>query len=170
MQSEYRPYITIAGEKTCEYDFSQLNPHMVYFLRNKELGNEDAYDRVFDCDHRNLVKEAFNAMMQSSTPLLEEPKDIDLSEVDFDWPFLRQAIMDAHKPIRDMFFKGHGNYLQYVESVMAEDVMLRFAKSDYAPVLPMHDSFIMQHSLESQMNSRRICGEFFMVSSKRTLR
>ena len=44
---------------------------------------EDAYDRVFDCDHRDLVKEAFNAMMQSSTPLMEEPEEIDLSEVNF---------------------------------------------------------------------------------------
>ena len=163
--SEYRPYISISGKKTCEYDFSQLNPHMVYFLRDKELGSEDAYDRVFDCDHRDLVKEAFNAMMQSSTPLLKEPEDIDLSEMDFDWPFLRQAIMDAHKPIQDMFFKGHGNYLQYVDSVMAEDVMLKFAKSDYAPVLPIHDSFIMQFAfgesdeLEEDMR-RAFYGQF----------
>ena len=46
---------------------------MVYFLRDKESGNEDAYDRVVDCDHRDLVKEALNAIMQSSTPMLEEP-------------------------------------------------------------------------------------------------
>ena len=46
--SEDRLCITIAGKKTCEYDYSQLNPHMVYFLRDKELGSEDAYDRVFD--------------------------------------------------------------------------------------------------------------------------
>ena len=76
--------------------------------------------------------------------------------------------MDAHKPIQDMFFKGHGNYLQYVDSVMAEDVMLKFAKSDYAPVLPIHDSFIMQHAFGQFL--RRICGELFMVTSKRTLR
>ena len=54
--------------------------------------------------------------------------------------------MDAHKPIQDMFFQGHGNYLQYVESFMAEDIMLKFAKSGYAPVLPLQDSFIMQHA------------------------
>ena len=52
--------------------------------------------------------------------------------------------MDAHKLIQDMFFKGHGNYLQYVDSVLAEDVMLKFAKSDYALVLPINDSSIMQ--------------------------
>ena len=63
--------------------------------------------------------------------------------MDFDWPFLRQAILDAHKPIQDMFFKGHGNYLQYIDSVMAEDIMLKFVKSEFVPVLPVHDSFIV---------------------------
>ena len=73
--------------------------------------------------------------------------------------------MDAHKPIQDMFFQGHGNYLQYVDSVMAEDVMLRFAKSDYAPVLPMYDSFVMQQvfgdsdELEEDMR-RAFYGQF----------
>jgi hypothetical protein len=143
--SEYRKYITIDGKRTNEYDYSQLNPHMVYILREKELGSEDAYGRVFDGEHRDLVKEAFNAMVQSSTPLLKEPRDIDLSEVDFDWPFLRQAILDAHKPIQDMFFKGHGNYLQYIDSVMAEDIMLKFVKSEFVPVLPVHDSFIVHY-------------------------
>ena len=142
---EYRKYITIDGKRTNEYDYSQLNPHMVYMLREKELGSEDAYGRVFDGEHRDLVKEAFNAMIQSSTPLLKAPKDIDLSEVDFDWPFLRQAILDAHKPIQDMFFKGHGNYLQYIDSVMAEDIMLKFVKSEFVPVLPVHDSFIVHY-------------------------
>ena len=143
--SKYRKYITIDGKRTNEYDYAQLNPHMVYILREKELGSEDAYGRVFDGEHRDLVKEAFNAMVQSATPLLKEPRDIDLNEVDFDWPFLRQAILDAHKPIQDMFFKGHGNYLQYIDSVMAEDIMLKFVKSEFVPVLPVHDSFIVHY-------------------------
>ena len=43
--------------------------------------------------------------------------------------------------------------------------MLRFAKSDYAPVLPIHDSFIMQHAfgesdeLEEDMR-RAFFGQF----------
>ena len=28
---------------------------------------------------------------------------------------------------------------------MAEDITLKFVKSDYAPVLPVHDSFIMYY-------------------------
>lgn len=144
--SDYRKYITIDGKQTCEYDYSQLNPHMVYFLREKELGSEDAYDRVFDGEYRDLVKEAFNAMIQSSSQLLREPEDIDLSEVEFDWPFLRHAILDAHKPIADMFFQGYGNHLQFVDSCIAEQVMLQFIRSDDAPILPVHDSFIMHNA------------------------
>ena len=55
--------------------------------------------------------------------------------------------MDARKPIQDMLFQGHGNYLQHVDSVMAGDIMLKFVKSDFAPVLPVHDSFIMRYTI-----------------------
>ena len=81
--SDYRKYITIDGKRTCEYDYSQLNPHMVYFLRGKKMGSEDAYDRVFDGEHRDIVKEAFNAMIQSSTPLNRKPDKLNLSKVRF---------------------------------------------------------------------------------------
>ena len=83
------------------------------------------------------------AMIQSSTSLTREPEDIDLSEVDFDWNTLRTAVLNSHKAIEDMFFNGHGNHLQFIDSCKAEQVMLQFLKSDDAPVLPVHDSFIM---------------------------
>ena len=110
------------------------------------MGSEDAYDRVFDGEHRDIVKEAFNAMIQSSTPLSRKPDKLDLSKVDFEWPTLRQAILDAHKPIADVFFQGHGNHLQYVDSCIAEQVMLSFITCENAPVLPVHDSFIMHYA------------------------
>ena len=143
---EYRKYITIDGKRTCEYDYSQLGPHMVYYLKGEKMGDEDAYGRVFDGEHRGIVKSAFSAMIQSSTPLNLQPKKLDLSEVDLDWPTLRQAILDAHKPIADMFFQGHGNHLQYIDSCIAENMMLNFIRAEDAPVLPVHDSFIMHYA------------------------
>ena len=163
--SDYRKYITIDGKRTCEYDYSQLNPHMVYFLRGEKMGSEDAYDRVFDGEHRDIVKEAFNAMIQSSTPLNRKPDKLNLNEVDFDWPTLRQAILNAHRPIADVFFQGHGNHLQYVDSCIAEQVMLSFITREDAPVLPVHDSFIMHYAygdlgeLEEEMR-RAFYGQF----------
>ena len=163
--SEYRKFITIDGKRTSEYDYSQLNPHMAYYLRGAELGSEDAYSRVFDGEHRPLVKEAFNAMMQASTPLLRKPDGIDLTEVDFDWPTLRKAVLAAHMPLVDVFFQGHGNHLQFIDSCIAEKVMLQFVKSDDEPVLPVHDSFIMHYAFgdmgELEEAMRRAFHDYF---------
>ena len=67
--SEYRKFITIDEGITTEYDLSQLSPHMLYFAYNNQLGEVDAYDRVLDGEHRDVVKQAFKAMVQSSSPL-----------------------------------------------------------------------------------------------------
>ena len=141
---EYRQYITIDEKKTGEGDFSQLNPHMLYFTNSKELGSEDAYGRVLDGEHRDIVKQAFNAMVQASSMLKNCPSDIDLTEVEMSWADLRDRIIKAHKPISHEFFKGVGNNLQFEDSCLAESVMLHFAEMD-APALPVHDSFILHH-------------------------
>ena len=167
--SKYRKYITIDEKRTGEGDFSQLNPHMLYFANNKELGSEDAYDRVLDGQHRAKVKEAFNAMVQANTPLKSCPKTIDLSEVDINWSELRDRILASHKPISHEFFNGVGNKLQFKDSTIAEKVMLHFAEMD-APALPVHDSFIMHHgyaeSGEMEEAMRRAFHETFGESIK----
>ena len=142
---EYRKYITIDEKRTAEFDFSQLNPHLLYHSNYKELGSEDAYDRVLDGEHCKIVKQAFNAMVQASTPLKSCPDEIDMSGLEMGWAELRDRILKAHKPIADHFFKGVGNHLQFMDSNIAEGVMLYFAGID-APALPVHDSFILHHA------------------------
>ena len=140
---EYRKFITIDEKVTTEYDFSQLSPHMLYFAYNKKMGQEDAYDRVLDGQHRKIVKQAFNAMVQSSSPLNLKPRKINMDGMDMDWKELRQRILDAHKPIKDLFFRDEGNKLQFKDSCIAESVMLQFANQNQV-ALPIHDSFMMQ--------------------------
>jgi len=163
---EYRQYISIDEKKTGEGDFSQLNPHMIYFANHKDLGSEDAYDRVLDGEHRDIIKQAFNAMIQASSPLKNCPKDIDLTEIDMGWAELRDRIIEAHKPISHEFFKGVGNKLQFEDSCIAESIMLHFAAMD-APALPVHDSFILHHgyceSGEVEEAMRRAFYERFMA-------
>lgn len=169
LPSEYRKYITIDEKRTGEGDFSQLNPHMLYFANNKELGSEDAYDRVLDGHHRSVVKQAFNAMVQANTPLKSCPKTIDLSEVDISWSELRDRILTSHKPIAHEFFNGVGNKLQFKDSTIAEKVMLHFAEMD-VPALPVHDSFVIHHgyaeSGEMEEAMRRAFHETFGESIK----
>lgn len=167
--SEYRQYITIDEKRTAEYDFSQLNPHMLYFANNRELGSEDAYDRVLDGEHRDIVKQAFNAMVQASSPLKSCPETIDLSQADISWLDLRERVLASHKPIADEFFKGVGNKLQFKDSCIAEGIMLHFAAMD-APALPVHDSFILHHGYgetgEVEEAMRRAFHEAFGESIK----
>ena len=148
--SENRKYITIDEFVTTEYDYSQLSPHMLYFAYNYEMGNEDAYDRVLDGEHRDVVKQAFNAMVQSSTQLLQKPEKINMDELDMDWTDLRQRILDTHKPIAHLFFIGKGNELQFKDSCIAESVMLQFAELNRM-TLPIHDSFIMRQGFAGDL-------------------
>ena len=141
--SEYRKFITIDEKVTTEYDFSQLSPHMLYFAYNKDMGQEDAYDRVLDGQHRKIVKQAFNAMVQSKTPLNLKPNKIELDGLEMSWKDLRQQILDSHKQISHLFFTGLGNKLQFKDSCIAESVMMQFANQNQV-ALPIHDSFIMQ--------------------------
>ena len=136
--------ITEEEDGSVTVDFSQMNPNMIYDRYNHELGSEDAYSRVAGIEHRDVVKEAFNAMFQSKTTLDRKPDGIELDEIGMSWRELKEAILDAHKPIKDYFFRGLGNRLQFEDSCIAESVMLQFAKMD-APALPIHDSFIMHH-------------------------
>ena len=148
--NECRKHITLDGKKTAEYDFSQLNPHMLYFAYNKELGSEDAYDRVLDGEHRDVVKHAFNAMIQAKGPLNQEPRDIKMDGLEMDWKDLKLRILDAHKPIQHLFFDGLGNKLQFEDSCITESVMLHFQGMD-VPALPVHDSFRMHHGYGGEL-------------------
>ena len=148
--SEYRKHITLDAKQTVEYDFSQLNPHMLYYAYNFELGTEDAYDRVLDGEHRGVVKQAFNAMLQADTQLLTKPSGINMDGLDMSWRDLRQRVLDSHKTIQHLFFQGTGNKLQFEDSCLAESVMVHFAAID-APALPVHDSFIMHHGYGGEL-------------------
>ena len=84
------------------------------------MGSDDAYNRVLDGEHRDIVKQAFNAMIQATGPLNQKPRDINLDGLEMGWRDLRQRIADAHKPIQHLFFSGIGNRLQFEDSCIDE--------------------------------------------------
>ena len=147
---EYRPYITIDEGFTSEYDYSQLNPHMLYYSMNKKMGEEDAYSRVLDGEHRDIVKQAFNAMIQADTQLRACPENIDIDKIDISWIDLRDRILTAHKPIASLFFQGTGNAMQFEDSRIVENILLQTTDSK-TPGLPIHDSFIMRQQYASDL-------------------
>ena len=147
---DLRKHITIDIKRTVEVDYSQMHPRLLYELTGNDLGEEDAYGRVFAGQHRDVVKVAFNAMLNAESNLKRKPDGLDISKTGMTWPQMRNAILDAHKPIEEYFFCGKGGYLQYLDSQVAERVMLHYAAHD-VPVLPVHDSFIVHHSYEFEI-------------------
>ena len=147
--SAYRGLITIDGKRTAEFDYGRLHPTMLYAQEGMTL-TEDAYDIGIGDEHRDAIKQLFNAMVQMKKPQDRPPRDVKFSQTGKTWKQLRSLIIDKHEPIKDKFFCGIGNRLQYEDSQIAEKVMLRFARQDI-PVLPVHDSFVAQRSLKPQL-------------------
>ena len=142
--SPYRALITIDGSYTNEFDFGRLHPTMMY-ADAKATCEGDAYDIGIDTKHRDTIKELFNAMVQMQE-FTDHPPRVKFRQTGKNWKQLRDMILKRHEPIKHMFFCGMGNNLQYRDSIIAEQVMLHFAKNDI-PILPVHDSFIITAGL-----------------------
>jgi len=76
-----------------------------------------------------------------------------MDELEMGWQELRQRILDAHKPIQDLFFTGIGNKLQFKDSCVAESVMLQFAY--IALCAPQSSLFHTSNHYWKQMTNHR---------------
>ena len=123
---------------------------MIYHRYGYELGSEDAYDRVLDGQHRDTMKEAFNAIIQTTKPLRNCPSKINIDYIGMSWAELRERVQVAHKPIDHLFLTGLGNQLQFEDSCMAENVILQFTKID-APALPVQDCYAMHYGYGGEL-------------------
>ena len=133
-----------------ELDYRQLNPTILYALAGESL-HGDAYEVGLESIPRDLVKQAFNAMVQSSRVLTRPPRGFEFPKNScVTWRDLVTRIQAKHSPISGMFFKGLGMKLQFEDSCVAEKVMLHFAKSG-AAILPIHDSFIYHWGYQQEL-------------------
>ena len=148
--SAYRGLITIDGKRTTEFDYGRLHPTILYAKKGLTL-SEDAYDIGVGKgdEHRDVIKQLFNAMVQMKEPQDSPPK-VKFSQTGKTWKQLRSLILEKHEPIEEMFFRGMGNTLQFEDSKIAEKVMLRFAQQDIL-VLPVHDSFIVIRGFSAEL-------------------
>ena len=74
--SAYRAFITIDGKFTDEFDYGKLHPTILYADKGITL-EDDAYDIGIGDEHRDIVKQTFNAMVQMKQPSNTPPRDID---------------------------------------------------------------------------------------------
>jgi len=145
----HRPHIRIDGNKVTEVDFSGVAPRIIYGQAGVSIPIDfDPYDVGLDSwegkkDHRRpMVKEFLNAMINDEDNVYRlgsaEAKILGLNHKQ-----LLKQIELTHAPIYDSLQSGAGLHAQFIESIIAEKVMLDLLEQDVV-VLPIHDSFIIR--------------------------
>jgi len=145
----HRPHIRIDGNKVVEVDFSGVAPRIIYGQAGVSIPIDfDPYNVGLDAwegkkDHRRpLVKQFLNAMINDEDNVYRlgsaEAKILGLNHKQ-----LLKQIELTHEPIFESLRSGAGLHAQFIESIIAEKVMLDLLEQDVV-VLPIHDSFIVR--------------------------
>ncbi|MDC1240790.1 hypothetical protein N8Z80_07145 [Litorivicinus sp.] len=152
----FRSHIVIDSKATIELDYSGLHPTFLYAEEGYQVPY-DPYDVGLDSDHRDAVKRAFNAMLNANRELERAPQKLKTGQIGISWKELRNRLYELHQPIQHHFYSGIGNKLQFRDSQIAEQIMLRFIREkNGAVVLPVHDSFIVHHGYESELRDMMV--------------
>ena len=159
--SEYRQYISLNGDYVVELDYSSIHIHLLYSLIQQTCHMEDHY--VFgklSKQWRPITKKMVNILInaKSRESAIKAAKNQGLFDNGFpdgisDIGEYIKEIYFHHDDISTFFSTGYGVRLQFLDSQIAEAVMLRMLPE---PCLPVHDSFIVrsgqQERLEQVMN------------------
>ena len=159
--SEYRQYISLNGDYVVELDYSSIHIHLLYSLIQQTCHMEDHY--VFgklSKQWRPITKKMVNILInaKSRESAIKAAKNQGLFDNGFpegisDIGDYIKEIYFHHDDISTFFSTGYGVRLQFLDSQIAEAVMLRMLPE---PCLPVHDSFIVrsgqQEWLEQVMN------------------
>ncbi len=169
---EYRAKILINGNPTLEIDYSGYHPRILYALKVLPFP-EDPYSlegypqteemrsflkrMLLSIVNAKNEKDAIAAIrgqrykdFKKAKRLGTEIKPLGIEPLTDDR--LREVmgkLMERHKPIEEFFYSEMGSYLQWLDSQIAEAIMLYFADNFDQPCLPIHDSFIVDFRLSS---------------------
>jgi len=157
---KYRQHLAVNGKRMVELDYSNQHPSILY-AQQGVIRPADCYSGVIKPpsiedgavlkDVRDMIKAAFNAMLNSPKPLRQAPAGVKPSKFGLKWAEVSEAIIAFHEPIAHHFYTGVGLRLQRLDSDIAEKVLLHFARSGIA-ILPLHDSFLMHNGYEPSLD------------------
>lgn len=164
VKSKFRKYITIDGQSTVELDYSCLHLSMLYGLECKLPPDGDLYNLIgVDSKYRSIIKKsvniAINAKDEKTTILAirDEYSDF-IKEYGYTPPapkVILEAIKLTHPYIQKYFCTNYGVKLQYLDSSIAEKILIHFARRNIC-CLTIHDSFIIQTSYQDELYSLMI--------------
>ena len=173
--SDYRNTITIDGRPTVELDYGSLHISMLYAAEGI-VTSADAYDIeglprdfvkkailvIINADNRTAALKSLendSRSMMNRTLLSEKKSRLKRAYCECEnFDEALSAIEHHHSPIAKYFYTGYGIKLQNKDSAIALEILNAFVDSDI-PILPVHDSFIVEQSQEN--NLRKVMEETY---------
>lgn len=153
--SSYRRYITINGMPTVELDFAGLHPRLMYLEANQLPPERDFYDFCYEGPDkeraRGIFKKAFNAVINDDTGYFQLEAE-DCAFLNMSTAEVKHRIYDKHPLAKEIAGKGRGLQYQFLDSQIAERVMLKLLDQGIV-CLPIHDSFIVAQDYETQLRA-----------------
>lgn len=150
--SEYRKFITINGQITCEWDFSNMQIAMLYAREGMPL-DTDAYSiDGMPPGYRKLVKKIMLQLLNANEgQQLRAPPENELPD---GWSFqdIQRTLIHKHEPIARFFRTGIGLTLQKEDADIALKIMTQLQDQGIL-ALPIHDSFIVETVYEDALRA-----------------
>lgn len=156
VHKDLRSRILINDCLTTECDFSTLSLRMLYAEEGIDCGDGDLYDLGLSFpndpeESRRIVKRYINALLNDATKKYQLNDD-EIAYLRVSRSKLFKSVCMRHTQLRKYFYTGVGLRLQYIDSKIAEQVMLHFIKNNEV-CLPVHDSFIVRRGLENELKA-----------------
>ena len=149
LPSKYRPHLRIDGYQTTEMDYSSVALRIIYAREGMELPDDkDLYDiglpnwEPQTDPRRRIIKTYINAILNDETGNYRLPNKFQ-DALGIDHKELHEKVLERHEPISHLFNSGIGLQTQFIDSQIAERVMLSMMYEEVL-VLPIHDSFIVR--------------------------
>jgi len=159
--SSHRPHLRIDGKKTIEMDYSSMALRIIYAQEGHEVSEDvDLYDiglpnwGAGKDPRRKSIKTYINAVINDESGNYRLSKK-DLNIIGVSHKELHELVLNRHKAIEHLFSSGEGLNAQFIDSQIAEHVMMALLHEEVV-VLPIHDSFIVRVGfrqwLDEEMN------------------
>lgn len=156
IRKKLRPRILINDYQTAECDYSGMALSCLYAMEGLDIGSKDPYEigliyKNKNDPRRDLVKQYVVALLndKSGKYRLDQRQ---LNVLGLTHRQLHDLVLKRHSAISRHFGSGVGLRLQYVDSCVAESVMLKFIRINEV-CLPIHDSFIVRRGMEQRLEN-----------------
>lgn len=159
IESEQRRQILIDGMSTVELDYSCLHISMLYGLNNMFPPEGDLYElNNIPSNYRKVIKKAVNIAINAKN-LRDSYMAINIEMKEFcnntGLLYIRPKvlvaeILERHDAIRNYFCTGFGVNLQFIDSKIAEKIMLTLGEEGIG-CLCIHDSFIVAKEYKERL-------------------